>query len=410
MKVKNNIRMIMVILLSLSIFTIPALGMKISSPVKVNETLVVSDIPAGSDVFFILNEGVPIFARADSNGTARFLPLVPGTLKINVMKNGDLIDSLALNISTGITAGPAVINQTLTVSNIPPGSDVFFILNDGVPIFARAGSDGTARFLPLVLGTLKINVMQKSILIDSLTLEVLETSTSTRSSSSGRRSTGVNSREPVNNVARFEIQENDIITGTVKYLFSIPDIGIYELIVSGRQIESRVTIRIESLIGTSKLVTENAPGNIYKNLDIWLGSSNINQILIRFKVDNSWISSNSFENSDINLFKWDSGKWLSLVTKEINKDGRYTYFESDGTGGTMFAIGAGATPTSMISQPLQTETETPKIPETGPTETIETAKPTSAKTPGFGLVLAMIAIFLMYVGKMGRFGKMRRKK
>ncbi len=402
---KKNKKMIM-ILLSLSIFiltVIPAFGMEISFPVKAGLAITVSDIPQDSEIFFIINDGVPIFAKANSDRSAKFLPLVPGFLKINVKQNGILRDSLTLNVGPGIIAdGPAVVNQTLTVRNIRAGSDVLFILNDGLPIFSKPDSLGRARFMPLASGSLKINVMQNGILMESITVTVQEESPTTTpapgtsgggGTGPGTGGQGVNSKEPINNVAKFETESNSLFAGIVNYLFTIPELSIYQLIVTGKLSESNIAIKVESLLDTSKLVTEKAPGIIYKNINVWLGSNNIGQDLLRFKVENSWISTNNLKTSDINLFKWD-GKWISLDTKEINKDDQFTYFEADGTGSTMFAIsGAGVTGAPI---PGITPGGTPvgTIPGETPTTTIPV--PTK-KGPGFEVIIAIIGIFLLYV-------------
>jgi len=58
-------------------------------------------------------------------------------------------------------------------------------------------------------------------------------------------------------------------------------------------------------------VTSAAPGNVYRNVNIWIGTSgfatprNINDAIIRFRVENSWISS----HNDIKLLRWDGSNW-----------------------------------------------------------------------------------------------------
>ena len=93
------------IILLFSSFLLPASAM-VAGNARVNETLIISGIPARTDVFFIMNDGVPIFARPRTDGTVRYLPLVQGTLEINVMQDGNVIDNKTLSVGPAIVTTP----------------------------------------------------------------------------------------------------------------------------------------------------------------------------------------------------------------------------------------------------------------------------------------------------------------
>ena len=101
---------------------------------------------------------------------------------------------------------------------------------------------------------------------------------------------------------------------------------------------------VEVLKSTSSLLKLPAPGNVYKNLNIWVGTSgfatakNIKDARILFRIENTWIASNRLEASDIKLLRWDGSNWITLETEEKTRDGTYTYFETKTDSFSGFAI------------------------------------------------------------------------
>jgi len=68
------------------------------------------------------------------------------------------------------------------------------------------------------------------------------------------------------------------------------------------------------------------------------GTNLIKEVVIRFKVENSWIDNNSLAGSDIGMVKWDGSKWIQIETAQMKKDDKYTYFESKTDTFSVFAI------------------------------------------------------------------------
>ncbi|MDL5502391.1 MAG: PGF-pre-PGF domain-containing protein, partial [Candidatus Methanoperedens sp.] len=95
-----------------------------------------------------------------------------------------------------------------------------------------------------------------------------------------------------------------------------------------------MTTTVEVLKGTSSLVSSAAPGKVYKNANIWVGTknfatrANLKESKIVFNVQNSWLTDNKITASQLKLLRWDGSKWITLDTKEIRKDATTTYFES----------------------------------------------------------------------------------
>ncbi|MCE8428913.1 MAG: PGF-pre-PGF domain-containing protein, partial [Candidatus Methanoperedens sp.] len=158
---------------------------------------------------------------------------------------------------------------------------------------------------------------------------------------SGGGSGSITSSEPFDNIEVTERYVKDLIANTpVVYNFIAPEHGIYEIVVTGKENEYFITMRIEALKGTSRLVNIPPPGNVYKNMNIWAGSQRIKEALIRFKVNNSWLSDNKLGSDDVKMVKWDGYKWIQLDTTKIKSDSIYTYYEAYTVSFSPFAITA----------------------------------------------------------------------
>ncbi len=223
------------------------------------------------------------------------------------------------------------------------------------------------------------------------------TSTTTTSSggSSGTGGGGVTTSEPSANIAKAERYDKNLVANTpVTYTFKAPEHGVYEIAVTGKENENNIAIRVEALKSTAKSVTTSAPGTVYKNLNIIVGTTRIKEAVIRFRIENSWLADNNLAGGDVKLMKWDGSKWNILETTEKTKDGTFTLFEAKTTGFSSFAItGLKATATT---------TATPAIGVTGtPTKPGETAIPTPTAIPtkkgipGFEATVAVLVISLL---------------
>jgi len=218
------------------------------------------------------------------------------------------------------------------------------------------------------------------------------------SSSGSVGGSGVVTSEPYVNIEKSESYYKSLIANrTVTYTFKVPDLGIYEIAVTGKENENDIALRVEVLKSTSKLVTVEAPGIVYKNVNMWAGTKKIKNALIRFKVENSWLINNSLDGSDIKMVKWDGSQWTTLETTEKTREDKYTFYEAKTDTFSLFAI------TGLKSEevmPTATPAAEVSIIPVKPTGT--TPSPTK-KVPGFELVPAAGAL-----GAIFRFARKRR--
>jgi PGF-pre-PGF domain-containing protein len=164
--------------------------------------------------------------------------------------------------------------------------------------------------------------------------------------------------------------------------------------ITGNISAGEVNTAVEVLKTTSTLVNTQAPGTVYMNANIWVGTSgfaipkNIKDAVIRFRVENSWLEGNNLASGDIWMLKWNKTQWIQLETAEKGKDGTYTYFESRTNSFSSFAITA-----------LKGETVSASTPETT-ISAIETPPADSGKKPDqkAPMNLAAIIVVLFLIG------------
>jgi len=80
--------------------------------------------------------------------------------------------------------------------------------------------------------------------------------------------------------------------------------------------------------------------SVYKYLDITttVPKDKMEEVIIKFKVEKSWIEENDINSSTIALNRYSDNIWTKLDTRSTNDDITYYYFESESSGFSIFAI------------------------------------------------------------------------
>ncbi|CAG0989624.1 Serine protease AprX [Methanosarcinales archaeon] len=178
------------------------------------------------------------------------------------------------------------------------------------------------------------------------------------------------------------------------YMFKNNSNPVMFVNITGNTSFGDITASIEVLRSNSTMVKVHPPGNTYKNINIWVGSSsfnrpkNIKEGIIRFRVLNSWLESNSITN--IKMLMWDGIDWKELETNKITKDSIFTYYDASTRSFANFAITGtkGQTNIQFSSSPSS------KNVEPDPTESVKLVAGSAKKAPGFEI---STLILLCYV-------------
>lgn len=143
------------------------------------------------------------------------------------------------------------------------------------------------------------------------------------------------SDEKYDNIERREKRDQHIYKDiSTKYSFTELINPVASIDIEGNVNAGEVTVSVEVLKGTSTLVNNPAPGTVYKNINIYVGTAsfstpkNIKEAVITFRTENSWLDNNGFAGSEVRMHRWDGKKWEELETKMKSKDSAYTWFEA----------------------------------------------------------------------------------
>ncbi len=178
---------------------------------------------------------------------------------------------------------------------------------------------------------------------------------------------GVITREPAANIEKYETKSSHIAKDTATtYKFTPLEGGIYEIVVVGKKTEGDISIRVEHLLGLSKLIKEPAPETVYYYVNIWSGTEDITEALIRFKVEKSWIASQNLANDGMKMLKWDGSKWRQLDTVKIKEDATHTYYEARSNSLSQLAV-VGEKPAVSPATPKAVTSSTSIPPTAAPT-------------------------------------------
>jgi len=127
-----------------------------------------------------------------------------------------------------------------------------------------------------------------------------------------------------------------------------------------------VAEKLDSNEVTDKPLLDNT--HIHSYLDITVTAENttldeddIQTLIIKFKVEQSWIQSNNINKSSIKLLRYHDGKWDELVTELISEDDTYAYFKANVEGTSTFAIVGSEVVTSNSGNGLQAPIQIPWI-------------------------------------------------
>ena len=322
------------------------------------------------------------------------------------------------NFSTNTTQGPAPLSVQFTDLSQNKTSRIWDFNNDGItdsseeaPVYVYTvpgnhtvnltaiNENGTAS----KLGTITVTEGSGNNSEDNESTDD-ETNGRSRSSSSG--SSGV-SREPAKNVEVKELAQAFIINGkAVKFDFTKNTTCVVYVSFDAKKTAGKTTAIVEMLKGKSALVPSLPSDKVYKSFNVWIGdgrfatSKNIENPVICFKVEKSWLQNNSIDQSSITLNRYNDSKWNQLSTSLSGEDVRYLYFTANVSEFSSFAIAGkeksiqGENKTEMELEPDNRTSNEHDTENNG----LETEQKEIKSTPGFEISygVACLLVALMY--------------
>ena len=247
----------------------------------------------------------------------------------------------------------------------------------------------------------------------TFTLIGVPTSSGGRSENSGSNGGGggggTGSGENYSNIEVSEKHDIPIYKDKVtSYRFTNVKNPILYVNITGNVSTEIMTAFVESLKGTSTLVASPAPGLVYKNFNIWVGTrgfaipKNIRKGVVIFRVETSWIKSNDLASSNIKMLRWDGSTWVKLVTNEKETDSRYTYFESFTDSFSPFAISGIIEVTPSVKQSVTSTTPVATLSAT--VEMPVEERPVMNWPLIIGVILIISAVMVFYIPRKGKSG------
>ena len=227
-------------------------------------------------------------------------------------------------------------------------------------------------------------------------------------SSSGGSGGGGGSPEPQSNVQTKELSQAFIASGkTVKFDFLRNATSVAYISFDSKKTAGKTTTIVEMLKGKSTLVSGLPSGEIYKSLNIWVGnggfatSKNIENSVVCFKVEKSWIQDKKIEQSSITLNRYSDKKWGQLPSSLLSEDNKYVYFTAKTPGFSPFAITgktiAKEAVTGAQSKPGTQDLEQKNVSASGVKQTPEQKE--STNMPGFEVVYGVICLLGVFLYK-----------
>ena len=229
---------------------------------------------------------------------------------------------------------------------------------------------------------------------------------SSHGSSSGSGGSGGGSPEPAKNIEIKELSQVFVTNGKeVKFDFTKKATDVVYLSFNSKKTAGKTTTIVEMLKKKSTLTPDAPTGEIYNYLNIWVGNggygteNNIENTVVCFKVEKSWIQDKGIDRSSIILNRYSDKKWDPLPTSQSGEDEEYLYFTAKTPGFSPFAI-TGKANTSETATGIQpgdeTENSEENTEDTGSEANQEPEQEASTSMPGFEIIYGIAGLLSVF--------------
>ncbi len=303
----------------------------------------------------------------------------------------------ATNVAVNLTL-PTGFSLTSGTSSYSLGSISAQGSTSGSWVVTADSPSATNTFTMSVISTIPGGIVSTTTSVSATTTSSSSSSSGSSGSGGGGGGGGSGSEENFSNIELKEKYEEMIyIDKTTSYKFKNATSAVMFVNITGNVNAGLINTALELLKGRSTLVNVTAPGVVYKNFNVWVGTTgfvstkNIKDASIGFRVLNTWITDKGIGATDIRLVRWDGTKWVQLETVQKGKDSTYTYFEAKTTAFANLVI------TGLKGEIVPTATPESQASEQGTSvEKIPVENKTKG-TPGFEFALSAAVLSMLYL-------------
>jgi PGF-pre-PGF domain-containing protein len=239
-------------------------------------------------------------------------------------------------------------------------------------------------------------------------------STSVSSGGSSSGGGGGGSPEPQRNVGAKELSQIFISKGNLaKFEFPQKATPVVYICFDSKKTVGKTTTIAEMLKGKSILTSDIPNSEVYKYLNIWVGNSgyatkkNIENAIVCFKVEKSWVKDKNIDKSSITL-NWysDDKEWNALPTNLSSEDEKYLCFTAKTPEFSYFAITGKPIVNETGKQPAAVNkmSDTQNVDTNSPEEKDKSSSSTesSMSMPGFEVVSSIMGLLAVLLYRRGK--------
>ncbi len=244
---------------------------------------------------------------------------------------------------------------------------------------------------------------------DSSSSDESDSSKGSSHSSGGNGGGAGGSPESAKNVEVKELSQFFITSGKkVEFNFTKNVTCVVYVSFDAKKTLGKTTTIAEMLKGKSSLVPELPAGEVYKSFNVWVGnggiasSKNIENPVICFKVEKSWLQNKSIDPASITLNWYNEKKWEQLPVNCSDEDDKFLYFTANVSGYSSFAITGTEKDSQNIVTGMQPESEAGVINKNNTTAELEDGQEKqkeSQSAPGFEISSTVASILCLLLRK-----------
>jgi PGF-pre-PGF domain-containing protein len=315
------------------------------------------------------------------------------------------------SFSTNVTGGYYPLSVLFTDLSQNASSRSWDVNGDGV----EDSNEASFVYEYTTAGTYTVNLtVFNANGTDSQTATISVEKKSSGGSSSGGGGGG-GSPEPARNVEVKELAQVFITNGkAVKFDFTKNATCVVYVGFDAIKNAGKTTTIVEQLKGKSSLVSQLPDGEVYKSFNVWVGNSgyatskNIQNPVICFKVEKSWIQDKAILPDSIALNRYSDKNWEKLAVNPSGEDDDFLYFLADVPGFSSFAItGDSKDNGTVLEEESGLETRVMESEDNGTIELntgLDNEKNQKTKLPGIsseygvlGMIILVLICILIYL-------------